>query len=35
MPFLVAGDYQAHSFAVVGFHLCNNENPATALTVDP
>jgi hypothetical protein len=34
MPLLVAGHYQAYSFAAVGFHLCNNEHPAAALTVD-
>jgi hypothetical protein len=27
------GSDEAHSFAAVGFHLCNNEHPAAALTV--
>ena len=29
------GSDEADSFAAVGFHLCNNEHPAAALTVDP
>ena len=34
MPFPIADHNEAHSFAAVGFHLCNNELSSSALTVD-